>query len=288
MQLIDREQIIKLYENGYSIQMISKITGTSRFKINQILKDTNKCLNYFDPFSAKEELEIIIKESVSLREVLTKANLNNKGGASYLKLKKFIKENNINTDHFLGMGHSKTINNLNEYNKITKIPIENILVENSTYQTSKLSKRLREEKLLEYKCSKCSLGNEWNSQPLTLHVDHINGVHNDHRLHNLRFLCPNCHSQTSTYCGRNASKGLSRIKVRRIKKTYLCPKCNGKMADKRSKSCNACQAHQTKANYPPMIELIKMVEELGYVQAGKRLGVSNNAVKKYILKNNKK
>ncbi|MGH7660947.1 MAG: HNH endonuclease [Vulcanimicrobiaceae bacterium] len=36
-----------------------------------------------------------------------------------------------------------------------------------------------------------------------LHIDHLNGANNDHRLENLRLLCPNCHSQTSTYCGRN-------------------------------------------------------------------------------------
>ncbi|MGB2240169.1 MAG: HNH endonuclease [Pseudomonadales bacterium] len=54
-----------------------------------------------------------------------------------------------------------------------------------------------------YNCSSCGIGDEWNGKPITLQLDHINGVNNDHRLDNLRMLCPNCHSQTDTWCGRN-------------------------------------------------------------------------------------
>ena len=39
-----------------------------------------------------------------------------------------------------------------------------------------------------------------------LQLDHINGINTDHRLENLRLLCPNCHSQTPTYCGVNVKK----------------------------------------------------------------------------------
>jgi predicted RNA-binding Zn-ribbon protein involved in translation (DUF1610 family) len=56
--------------------------------------------------------------------------------------------------------------------------------------------------LLPYKCSECGI-NEWNDKKLALHLDHINGKNGDHRLENLRFLCPNCHSQTDTYTGKN-------------------------------------------------------------------------------------
>jgi 5-methylcytosine-specific restriction endonuclease McrA len=58
------------------------------------------------------------------------------------------------------------------------------------------------ENRLEYKCANCGI-KEWNNLPLSLQLDHINGVNNDHRLENLRFLCPNCHSQTDTYSGKN-------------------------------------------------------------------------------------
>ena len=65
--------------------------------------------------------------------------------------------------------------------------------------------RLISEGRLEYKCEKCGIS-EWLGEPLSLHLDHKNGVNNDHRIENLRFLCPNCHSQTDTYAGKNKSK----------------------------------------------------------------------------------
>jgi 5-methylcytosine-specific restriction endonuclease McrA len=62
--------------------------------------------------------------------------------------------------------------------------------------------RLIRAGLLENRCSECGL-HEWRGKPLSIHIDHINGVRDDHRLENLRMLCPNCHSQTETYGGRN-------------------------------------------------------------------------------------
>jgi len=52
-----------------------------------------------------------------------------------------------------------------------------------------------------YECAWCEIS-EWRGKRLVLHLDHINGINNDHRLSNLRLLCPNCHSQTDTYCNR--------------------------------------------------------------------------------------
>lgn len=56
---------------------------------------------------------------------------------------------------------------------------------------------------LEYKCAFCGNTGEWLGQKLTLQLDHINGKNNDYRIENLRFLCPNCHSITPTYAGKN-------------------------------------------------------------------------------------
>jgi len=63
-------------------------------------------------------------------------------------------------------------------------------------------KQIIQNKLIEYKCEKCQIYT-WEGQKLSLHLDHINGKNWDHRLENLRFLCPNCHSQTNNYTGRN-------------------------------------------------------------------------------------
>jgi hypothetical protein len=60
-------------------------------------------------------------------------------------------------------------------------------------------------KFVEYKCVHCGIGSEYNGKPITLQIDHINGVRTDHRKVNLRWLCPNCHSQTETWGYKNVS-----------------------------------------------------------------------------------
>jgi 5-methylcytosine-specific restriction endonuclease McrA len=89
-----------------------------------------------------------------------------------------------------------------------KQPYEKILVENSTYvTTSSLKDRLVKDGLLEYKCVKCKNEGIHMGECLSLQLDHINGIRNDHRLENLRILCPNCHSQTKTYGSKNRNGG---------------------------------------------------------------------------------
>ena len=53
------------------------------------------------------------------------------------------------------------------------------------------------------KFMKCQI---WNDKKLSLQLDHINGDNSDNRLENLRFLCPNCHTQTETYCSKCRAK----------------------------------------------------------------------------------
>lgn len=86
-----------------------------------------------------------------------------------------------------------------------KIPIEEILVENSTYQTNKLRKRLLKEGFKEHRCEVCLL-TEWQGKEIPLELDHLNGCNNDHRLFNLRLICPNCHAQSENYRGKNWGK----------------------------------------------------------------------------------
>lgn len=70
------------------------------------------------------------------------------------------------------------------------------------YKTNHLKQRLISEGIKQNKCEECGI-EEWNGKSLTCQLDHVNGISTDHRLENLRILCPNCHSQTDTFCGKN-------------------------------------------------------------------------------------
>lgn len=70
------------------------------------------------------------------------------------------------------------------------------------YQTYKLHNRLLKEGIKDHVCEICG-NSEWNNQPIPLQLDHIDGNPHNHVLSNLRMICPNCHAQTETYCGKN-------------------------------------------------------------------------------------
>lgn len=78
-----------------------------------------------------------------------------------------------------------------------------------SYPTSKLKQRLIDNNWLEHKCSKCDQPPYWNGEKLTLQLDHIDGNRWNHLFNNLRLLCPNCHSQTETYCSSNKGTKVS-------------------------------------------------------------------------------
>ena len=89
---------------------------------------------------------------------------------------------------------------------VTRTPLSEILEGlHPQVQSNKLKKRIIKAGVLENKCSSCGI-DKWNGTDIVLQLDHINGKSKDHRLENLRLLCPNCHSQTPTWCGKNKSK----------------------------------------------------------------------------------
>ena len=147
---------------------------------------------------SEKEFKTIIQNSYSYSDCLRALGLTTRGGSSLDILKRRIAELNCSTEHF-----GKYINQKNPY---IRYELDEILVENSSYANiSSLKKRLVNENRLEYKCAICGLTN-WLGKEISLQLDHINGINNDHRIENLRFLCPNCHSQTDTYAGKNMGR----------------------------------------------------------------------------------
>lgn len=140
-----------------------------------------------------------VKASTSIRQVLHILGLREAGG-NYKATKLRIEKLGLNNDHFLGQGHLKGKKNTWH----PEIPLEKILVENSTYGggTYKLKNRLFKANYFEHKCYKCD-GIEWLGKPIPLELEHKNGNSRDNRIENLTLLCPNCHAQTETYRGKN-------------------------------------------------------------------------------------
>jgi len=54
-----------------------------------------------------------------------------------------------------------------------------------------------------HKCEECGL-TEWLNKPITLELEHIDGDNRNNVKDNLKLLCPNCHSYTDTWKGRNS------------------------------------------------------------------------------------
>jgi Zn finger protein HypA/HybF involved in hydrogenase expression len=232
-----------------------------------------------------EEFTQAVKESYSIAQVLVKLGLVPKGG-NYRVFKKFQKLYDIDTSHFTGQGHAK--GKTHNYNKR---PLEEILVKNYEYSSNKLKKRLIGEGIKEYKCECCGL-TEWLGEPIPLELDHIDGDSINNTIENLRVLCPNCHAKTPTYRGKNKrNKNSETIKTKkeriRTKKVYNCISCGVELSGKcKTDLCSKCYPKsQRKIERPSKEQLLNEIEETSYCAVGRKYGVSDNAIRKWINNN---
>ena len=144
-----------------------------------------------------EQFVELLKKSSTISEVLFKLGYTVKGNSwGYSQVKRRMDDLNLDYSIFKGKSAVTKINKLNNVKK------EDILKENCKHQRIVLRRYIIKNNLIPYKCAICGC-TEWQGKTLSLELDHINGINNDNRLENLRFLCPNCHSQTSTYGSRN-------------------------------------------------------------------------------------
>lgn len=163
---------------------------------------------------SKEELKELVEDSQTLSECLDKIGIERTGpknsfyGKVFKALKETLDKYNIDYSHF---SQSTGIKN---WTDDSKADIIKYFTKNNYHGTGPLKRIIIREKLIPYICSNCGLTDEWNGEKLNLQLHHKDGDRTNNELTNLTFLCPNCHSQTENYCGKNTER------VRALSKTF--------------------------------------------------------------------
>lgn len=216
-----------------------------------------------------EQLILAVETSSTFSEVIIKLGL--VVGGSLPNIKSHIKRLRLDTSHFL----NKPVTVEGKI-KEAKTELELFSENGSVHDYKRVKRLILKNNLLPYKCDICAISS-WQEQELVLQLDHKNGVKTDNRLNNLRLLCPNCHSQTYNFCGKNISN--------RNKETQLCMDCNKEISKGclRCKKCSNRNKNRDKFHFwPELDKVIDLVKEYGFSGAGRVLGVSDNAIRKFI------
>lgn len=219
----------------------------------------------------EDELREIVRTSRTMKEVILKLGYGTTGGANRITVHNRLKIYGISIDHFNPLSP----------NKIKRSP-ENIFIENSTATQSTLRRHYKMGQYSPYQCSICGLGPEWQGKELTLILDHINGVNNDHRLDNLRWVCPNCNQQLET----TGFKAMRVNRTKLIRKKYYCIDC-GKEISSNSLRCIECHKIWLSINRQiqrPERDVLKQeIRTLSFRQLGAKYGISDKAISKWCL-----
>jgi hypothetical protein len=224
------------------------------------------------PRFSKAELEQAVASSFSFGETLRKLKLCTTGG-NHQTIKKYCQAWEISTAHFLTQSERIKLHPPSQ----RAISLDLVLIENSTYSRTRLKKRLYEERLKKPVCELCGQDEWWCGKKMSLILDHKNGIRDDCRLNNLRIVCPNCEATLPTHCGKRS--------------TVLCPACQKPVSAGKKYCSHPCYTsfnnnrphpEKRKIKRPPYDKLLKEIEEMGFSATGRKYGVSDNAIRKWL------
>ncbi len=218
-----------------------------------------------------QEFLNLMQSSESVTEVLDKLGYKSKTGKTHRDIQERALALGFNMQEFKTRTERIRREKFSQLGAGARVSNAEIFVENSTYNRSHLRQRIIKERLLPYSCVWCGITDFYNGKPISLQLDHTNGVRDDNRLSNLRWLCPNCHSQTTTHGGKRFKKA--------SRPCHSCgkPLCRGKHA-----LCKSCDnSSRSTTEYPSDSELAVLVFTRPITEIAASLGVSDVAVAKH-------
>jgi hypothetical protein len=230
----------------------------------------------WEPRYSKEQ----VQEAVAgLTQALRHLGLRPAGG-NHATLRKLIAHYEISTAHFDPNWTRRA-----ERRSSAK-PLSEILVEESNYHRGHLKQRLYEEGIKSRLCELCGLPEEWQGRPISLILDHINGVPTDNRIENLRIVCPNCAATLETHCGRKNKIDREPRSCLRCGKKFV-PKYVGhrycsQICGVHSKGPRAPKPHTRKVSRPSYEQLKADLETMSFCAVGRKYGVLDNAIRKWL------
>jgi len=235
-------------------------------------------MEWATPRYTEQDVQDAVAGSRSLSEALRSLGLR-AAGSNFRTIKRLIERYDISTEHM----DPNWVLRGNRPNR--KIPLEQVMVEGSSYGRDKLKRRLYQAGLKEPRCELCGQGEVWNGARMSLILDHVNGAAADNRLENLRIVCPNCNATLDTHCGRR-----NRLDIA----PRTCLHCDAEFVPKypTHRYCShACGVHAKPSNdpkpetrkvvRPPYEQLMAELAATSFSAVGRAYGVSDNAVRKW-------
>jgi hypothetical protein len=224
----------------------------------------------------EQDVRDAVAASHSFAEALRRLGLRSAGG-NHRTIRKWCARWNISTEHFdTNFARQRAAQNRAK-------PLSEILVRGSSYHRGHLKRRLYEEGIKDRKCELCGQGEIWRGREMSLVLDHVNGRADDNRLENLRIVCANCAATLDTHCGRNLPRRRTCVRCgTAFQPTHLhhryCSLSCGGGGDVRNEPRPALR----KVARPPYPQLVDEVRALGYCAVGRKYGVSDTAIRKWL------